>query len=232
MRRFLAVTLLLALGVVALVSWCYAGAVTAVDTAHKVVALTYDDGPNPPHTQALLALLESRGVRATFFLKGANAAAFPVLARQVQRAGHEIGNHGWSHSAMWSLNKTLMRDEVARTADLLHGVTGMRPALFRPPYGIQGPGLRRALAELGLPSILASASGADWEVFEPRAIADAILASVEPGGIILLHDGHGDVDDPRAQDSRAGSVEASAILIDELRSRGYRFVTVGELLAL
>ncbi len=216
----------------AYVSWSYSNTLARVATAEKAVALTYDDGPNPPHTQALLELLEERGARATFFLKGRNVEAFPELAAQVAAAGHEVANHSYHHHAMGSLRKAGMVAELQRTNALIVDATGVEPVLFRPPFGVQGAGLKRALEELGMLSVLADASGADWEVTDPREVADRVLADVGPGSIVLLHDGHGDVDEPREQAGRAHSVAASALIIDELRSRGYRFVTVSELLDL
>ena len=124
-----------------------------------------------------------------------------------------------------------MREELVRTGDVIEKVLGQRPELFRPPYGLQGMGLKMALDELGMPSILMSSHGVDWEETDPDLIASRILESMEPGAIVLLHDGHGDIDDPAAQESRAPSVVATEILIEELKSQGYRFVTVSELMA-
>jgi len=148
------------------------------------VALTYDDGPNPPHTQALLEMLAQYGVTATFFLKGRNVEAFPESVQAVARAGHEIGNHSYSHRPMLSLSQSAMREELVRTSDLIENLLGQRPVLFRPPYGLQGPGLKMAL------------------------------------------------DEPTAQQSRAPSVAATGIVIEELKARGYRFATVSELMSL
>ncbi|MFL3654875.1 MAG: polysaccharide deacetylase family protein [Halioglobus sp.] len=210
----------------------YNGTIVTVPVTEKVVALTYDDGPNPPHTQALLATLERHSVKATFFLKGQNVEAFPEAVRVIAQSGHEIGNHSYSHRPMFSLSKTAMLEELVRTNRLIENLVDYKPALFRPPYGIQGPGLKMALDELDMTSILMSTSGLDWEVTEPKLIASAVVESIEPGSIILLHDGHGDVSDPNAQDSRAASVEATGIIIETLRAQGYRFATVGELIAL
>ena len=92
--------------------------------------------------------------------------------------------------------------------------------------------LKTAIEELGMTSILMSTNGADWKVTDPELIASAVLDSIEPGSIILLHDGHGDVDDPNNQDSRAATVAATGIVIEALQTRGYRFATVGELISM
>ena len=195
-RLFAAMAIVVGL-LCAVMFWSYSDAVVSVPLDEKVVALTYDDGPNPPHTQALLDMLAQHGVRATFFLKGRNVEAFPESVRAVAQAGHEIGNHSYSHRPMLSLSKSSMREELVRTGDLVEHLLGQRPLLFRPPYGLQGPGLKMALDELGMPSILMSSNGADWEETDPRLIASKVLESIQPGAIILLHDGHGDVDEPR-----------------------------------
>lgn len=231
-RKILFVLLALIGSIVALLAWSYQGAIGSVSTDQKVVALTFDDGPNPPHTEALLDLLDSHNVRATFFPKGRNVEAFPELLRAVAERGHEIGNHSVIHRPMLAFGTAGMRDEVEQANQLIEQLIGVRPVLFRPPFGAQGIGLSRALRELGMLSILTSAAGNDWELTDPVRIAQLVLADVEPGGIILLHDGHGDIDDPLAQDSRAPSVAATEIILQTLTSRGYRFVTVGELLEL
>ena len=123
-----------------------------------------------------------------------------------------------------------MREEVVRSNLLIENVLGYQPVLFRPPYGVQGPGLKRTLDELDMISIIMSDHGSDWEVTDPRLIANAVLESVAPGSIVLLHDGHGDVDDPLAQDSRAATVVATGMIIEALKEEGYQFATVGELL--
>jgi len=217
---------------VAVVGWAYKDSISRIPVEEKVIALTYDDGPNPPHTTELLKVLGSRGVKASFFPKARNVEAFPDDLLAVARAGHEIGNHSYYHRPMVDLGRQAMFDEVERANAILTDLLGYRPVLFRPPYGIQGLGLWRSLRSLKMPSILMSASGLDWELTDARQIADHVLADVEPGDIILLHDGHGDVDEPGSQDSRAATVEATALLIDELRAQGYRFVTVSELMAM
>jgi peptidoglycan/xylan/chitin deacetylase (PgdA/CDA1 family) len=232
LRKLFAAMAIVVILLCAVMFWSYSDAVVSVPLDEKVVALTYDDGPNPPHTQALLEMLAQHGVTATFFLKGRNVEAFPESVQAVAQAGHEIGNHSYSHRPMLSLSQSAMREELVRTSDLIENLLGQRPVLFRPPYGLQGPGLKMALDELGMPSILMSSNGTDWEETDPELIANKILESIAPGDIILLHDGHGDVDEPAAQQSRAPSVAATGIVIEELKARGYRFVTVSELIAL
>lgn len=213
-----------------LIVWSYGGVVQRFAVDEKVVVLTFDDGPNPPHTQALLALLYKHQVKATFFLKGRNVEAFPEVARSVALAGHEIGNHSYYHRPMFSFSESAMREELSRTNEIFREQLDIEPVLFRPPYGAQGPGLKLALEDLEMVSILASDHGLDWEETDPERIAGRVLSEIEPGAIILLHDGEGDVDDPQAQNSRGPSVEATGMIIKALRARGFRFATVGQLL--
>ena len=231
-RKLFAASGLILLAIVALLFWSYSGAVARIPVDEKVVALTYDDGPNPPHTEALLDTLAHYGVKATFFLKGRNIEAFPESVISVSEAGHEIGNHSYDHRPMIALREAAMLAELVRTNKLIESLLGYKPVLFRPPFGIQSPGLKMALDILSMRSILMSTNGVDWEVTDPRQIAISVLENIEPGSIILLHDGHGDVEDPLRQDSRAPTVTATGIIVETLTAQGYRFVTVGELLAI
>ena len=228
--RALAILAALLALILGLVFWSYQGTVSQFPDAGKVIALTYDDGPNPPDTQVLLEALEEHGVKATFFLKGRNIEAFPESVRAVVAAGHEVANHSYHHRAMLLASTSEALAEIRRTNDLIEEVVGIRPRVFRPPYGAQGPGLKLALDELGMISILMSDVGNDWELDDPGAIADKVLQSAGPGSVILLHDGHGDVDDPASQNSRAATVEATDIIIRTLKAQGYQFLTVNELL--
>ena len=231
-RTIIAISVAFICAVIAVFLWSYSAAIVTVPVTEKVVALTFDDGPNPPHTQALLDTLDQHSVKATFFLKGHHVEAFPESVRAVAQAGHEIANHSYSHLPMLSFSKSEMLNELVRTNQLIEDLLDYQPDLFRPPYGVQGPGLKMALDELNMTSILISTHGLDWEVNDPELIANTVLESIEPGSIILLHDGHGDVTDPNAQDSRAASVQSTTIIIETLKAQGYRFATVGELIAL
>jgi peptidoglycan/xylan/chitin deacetylase (PgdA/CDA1 family) len=231
-RKTLAVLGLAIAALGAALLWSYSATVAVIPVQEKVVALTFDDGPNPPHTEALLDMLAQHNVKATFFLKGRNIEAFPESVQNVVEGGHEIGNHSYFHKPMISLAESDMLEELVRTNDLIEQYVGEDTTIFRPPFGVQGPGLKMALDTLGMTSVLMSTHGVDWEVSDPQLIADAVLENIEPGSVILLHDGHGDVDDPNAQQSRAPSVEATGIIIETLLAQGYRFETVGDMLAM
>ncbi|HEY3471656.1 MAG TPA: polysaccharide deacetylase family protein [Amycolatopsis sp.] len=150
------------------------------------VALTFDDGPYPETTPGLLAALD--GVRATFFLWGEHAAAHPGLVRDIAAAGHEIGNHSWTHPRLTGLDAGARDQEVRRTQDLLAELTGTRPVLFRPPYGDTDAAVASTIAAHGLTEVLWSVDTRDWD----GAAADEIVAAAaaaEPGGVVLMHEG-------------------------------------------
>lgn len=175
------------------------------------VALTFDDGPYPSTTPALLAALG--GVRATFFLWGEHAAAHPGLVREIAAAGHVIGNHTWTHPHLTGLSPEARDQEVRRTQDLLVSLTGVRPVLFRPPYGDTGPAVAETIAGHGLTEVLWTVDTRDWD----GASADEVEAAaslVEPGGVVLMHEG------------RPATVEAVPRILTALAARGLRPVPV------
>ncbi|MFI6871752.1 polysaccharide deacetylase family protein [Nocardia sp. NPDC050406] len=191
-----------------------------VDTADKVVALTLDDGPTE-HTPEVLRLLAQAAVPATFYLTGSELAAHPEFGAAIAAAGHEIGNHSYSHERMVLTTPGSVRDEVERT-DAEIAKTGYRgPITFRPPFGKKLFALPLYLSRHDRTTVM-------WDV-EPDSgkspTADEIVAEaldqVRPGSIILLHTMYG---------SGAASRAALPRLVSELRARGYTFVTVGELL--
>ncbi len=171
------------------------------------VALTFDDGPYPSTTPALLAALG--GARATFFLWGEHAAAHPDLVRAIAAAGHAIGNHTWTHPRLTTLDAASRDREVRRTQDLLAALTGVRPVLFRPPYGDTGPDVASLVAAQGLTEVLWSVDTRDWAGASTGEIVTAASA-VEPGGVVLLHEG------------RPATVEAVPRLLADLAARGLR----------
>jgi peptidoglycan/xylan/chitin deacetylase (PgdA/CDA1 family) len=187
----------------------------------KVVALTFDDGPWPKTTNDVLYILNRHNVKATFFFLGRNVQNFPDLARRVASSGHAIANHSWSHPYGYH-NPAAAAQEIDHTDATIEQVTGVKSALFRPPGGYLNTGLAAYAAQKKQVVVMWSADSKDYYASSP-AIVSNVLRNIEPGGIILLHDGGGD---------RAKTVAALPILIRELRDRGYEFVTVPELLEL
>lgn len=186
--------------------------------AGRRVALTFDDGPDPQRTPAVLDLLARQGVRATFFVVGARAEAHPELVRRMATEGHVVGNHSYTHSwrfPLRSLGRTV--EELRRTGEVLHRITGRQPRLFRPPFGVTNPTIARAVRRLGLDPMGWSIRSLDTMGQSPERVAARILRRLHPGAVILLHD------------RCAGSERLVGLLVEGLRSRGLEPVTLPEL---
>lgn len=187
----------------------------------KEVALTFDDGPTP-YTAEILDILRERKVKATFFLCGASAEANPELARRIRAEGHSIGNHTYSHPYLHLMSRDAIASEIDRTQEVLERVTGERPTLFRPPFGVRWFPLWPLLKERDIQMILWTARGRDGSL-DPAVIERDLLGSLEPGAILLLHDG--DEAKPAARlGNRAATVKALPAIIDGARAAGYSFV--------
>ena len=190
----------------------------------RSLALTFDDGPGP-HTPAILEILATYHVPATFFQIGANVRRAPDLARAVHAAGHQIGNHSDTHPNFALRPASFIHDEFARAQETILEATGLRPVLLRAPYGVRWFGFRRMQEQLGLLGVMWTSIALDWKLPAP-AIAARVLAQATGGGILCLHDGRGTSPNP---DSRP-TVEALRRIIPALLERGYRFETVSQLL--
>ena len=198
------------------------------DVRERVLALTFDDGPGDV-TPAILDLLREYGARATFFVVAASLAGRENVARRAAAEGHEIGNHTFSHVDPARLSESELREEIVRAADRIADVVGAAPALVRPPFGSQPSRFARVAADLGFgPTVLWSVNPLDWQQPPAHAIVERTLAGVAPGAIVDLHDGFGA---PPGGVERQGTVRAVAELLPVLAERGYRCVTVSELLA-
>ena len=190
-----------------------------VSPKQRVVALTFDDGPWPVFTNRVLGVLKQQNVHATFFMIGRNVQNWPELARRVQSDGHAIGNHTWNHPS----RPRGPLSEIARTDAVMQKELHFKPTLFRPPYGNLTNGLARIARKQGKAVVIWNADSTDWNRAGCGSICSKILRQTRSGGIVLMHDGGG---------NRAATVAALPIVIDTLRARGFRFVTVPELLAL
>jgi len=198
---------------------------TRVAVNEKVVALTFDDGPLPPYTDQLLAALEQLGVRATFFFVGERVALHPATARRVVAAGHEVGNHSYSHPHLYYQSMAFLRDQIEATDRLLRDVGVAGEILFRAPYGESLVGLPCLLRRTGRRHVLFDffPDPPDWHGSAPDLVAASILRQTRPGSIIVLHDGN-----PNAG---VHVVATTRLVVEGLRRRGYRFVSAGELIA-
>jgi peptidoglycan-N-acetylglucosamine deacetylase len=197
--------------------------ITRVNTREKVLALTYDDGPNSPYTDQLMEVLGRFGVKATFFVIGQQAEQATQTIREMQAQGHELGNHSYSHKRLIFTSQSSISAEIDKTDRLLNQFGQKRSILFRAPYGYKRIRLPWILSKLNKTHVLWDVDPRDYQATSAEAIVEPILKQVQPGSIVLLHDGGGD---------RSLTVEATAQIIPKLRERGYRFATVSELLAL
>ncbi|WP_167455378.1 polysaccharide deacetylase family protein [Amycolatopsis kentuckyensis] len=195
--------------------------VDRVDTTDKVVALTFDDGPDPAGTKTILDTLKSRQVPATFFLIGRDIAAHPDLAHDIAAAGHEIGNHSFSHDRMIGVTPSWVADEVEATDALIRttGYTG--EILFRPPNGKKLFALPRYLAEHDRTTITWDVAPDSEGTPDAATVERAVVDQVRPGSIVLLHAMYA---------SREQTRLAIGPILDRLQQRGFRFVTVSQLL--
>ncbi len=192
------------------------------------IALTFDDGPSPPYTHAILDLLRERQVRATFFLCGKNVDRYPEVARRIRQEGHAVGNHTYSHPFLYFRSRHFMAEEIDRAQQSIERAIGERPRFFRPPYGVRWPGLHQVLRERGMRLVNWSDTGYDWK-FGAERIIRAALEHLGPGSIILLHDGL-ETRPPRPVD-QTRTVQALPALIDRARQAGLSFATLDELLS-
>lgn len=207
----------------------YGETITSVNIPRgkKLVALTFDDGPYPPYTQDLLKVLESRQVPATFFVVGNNASRYPEVVRLVGSKGHEIALHAGEHKDLLKLDRAELAGNIAFGKKVLEELTGKPVKYMRPPHGFRDWLVMDEVSKAGLQVVNWSIIPRDWTNPGARVIAERVCKEAKPGAIVLLHDG----DAPFQKASREQTVEATGIIIDELRKQGYEFVTVGELLS-
>ncbi len=192
----------------------------------KRLALTYDDGPNDPHTGRLLDVLARHGVTATFFMIGSCVEKRPDIARAVAAAGHEIGNHTWSHPNLIWCSRGRVKSELERTGKILLDTVGPHSKLFRTPFGGRRPSSLRVVREIGLTPVMWSVSARDWELPTAEAIENQVWGHVRGGDVILMHDGS-----HRGFGwDRANTVAATDALIRRAKNGGYTFCTVGEMM--
>ena len=194
------------------------------DTRRKAVAITFDDGPSES-TPALLDTLREYGAAATFFQCGSNIRRLPDIAREVQAAGHEIGNHSDSHPLCCFRAASFIRDDFARAQQTIQDTLGVTPTLLRAPFGVRWFGYRGMQEKLGLLGVMWTVIGLDWKL-SPADICGRVLSAASNGSIMCLHDGRGCNSRP---DVRA-SLEAVKRILPALLERGLSFETVSQIL--
>jgi peptidoglycan-N-acetylglucosamine deacetylase len=205
--------------------WRAMPALERVDEAGGAAALTFDDGPDPDATPAVLEALEEAGVRATFFMVGEQVMANIELARAVPAGGHEVALHGFEHRPHEELTPQQARDDLARGLGAVEAATGARPRLYRPPYGLFSEASYEACRELELEPVYWSAWGLDHEPLPAERIADLVCRDLVPGLIVVLHDS------PRYayRESARPTAEAIPEIASEARRRGVGLAPLGEL---
>jgi peptidoglycan/xylan/chitin deacetylase (PgdA/CDA1 family) len=193
----------------------------------KQIALTYDDGPNDPHTLKLLDVLAKHDVRATFFMIGRYVQQRPDIARAVAQAGHVIGNHTHTHPLLIFKSVAETRAELLQCRSALQDAIGQHSNLFRPPFGGRRPATLRIAREIGLQPVMWNVTGYDWNAPPAATIERKVERQMSGGDVILLHDGsHRALGADRAQ-----TVIATENLIRRYKDEGWKFVTVEEMQA-
>jgi peptidoglycan-N-acetylglucosamine deacetylase len=188
----------------------------------KVIALTFDDGPWLGSTDEILQILRRNNIKGTFYIIGRNLQMYPQIGQQLVSEGHAIGNHTWSHS-YHRLSPATSAREIENTTSLIYKLTGVKTYLFRPPGGFLNNGPAGYARSKKYAVTLWSADSSDWKRPSVAALVNNVVREATPGGMVLMHDGGGD---------RSGTIKALPIIIAKLRSQGYSFVTVPELLEL
>ncbi len=193
-----------------------------INTQKKVVALTFDDGPDPTYTPLILETLHKNGVPATFFVLGSQVDKFPKIIQWIKKAGHEIGNHGYIHHDLNRLTEQEIYDDIKRAEKTIWLKTGVLPQYYRPPGGVLTHDVMNAVQASGYDIIHWSVDPRDWSLERTASvIAKSVKSHITSGDIVLFHDGG------LNQKQTIGALQE---LITDLKSKGYKFVTISQLL--
>ncbi len=205
----------------------YGRTFTGLIPGTRQIALTYDDGPNDPHTLRLLEVLAKHGAHATFFLIGRYVQQRPDIAREVAKAGHVVGNHTFTHPLLIFKGEAEIRQQLSACRAALEDAIGEHSNLFRPPFGGRRPAVLRVARELGLEPVMWNVTGYDWNAPPAAVIEQKVAKKIRGGDVILLHDGgHKQMGADRSQ-----TVRATDGLLTRYKSEGYDFVRVSDMLA-
>ena len=192
----------------------------------RLLALTYDDGPNDPYTWRLMELLERHQAKATFFVLGRFVQQKPEIARALVSAGHVIGSHTWDHPNLVWTSSAELRRQLQQTRQAILDATGVEPKLFRPPFGGRRPVSLRVVRSAGLQPVMWNVSCHDWDAKSADEIVRRAERQIRGGDVILLHDG----EYHRIGVDRSLSLEASDRILTRYKGEGYGFVTVPEMM--
>ena len=187
----------------------------SADASHKRIALTFDDGPHPEVTKQILELLHQYNAKATFFMLGNRVQYYPSLVRKVRDAGHEIGNHTWTHPVLTKLSAAAIQKEFESTEQAILKAIGQNSTVFRPPYGAINASVRELIP---LTSVNWTIDTLDWKHRDPKQLLPMVKKSLHNNAIVLMHDIH---------QSTADGLEP---VLEYLQSEGYEFVTISEVL--
>jgi peptidoglycan/xylan/chitin deacetylase (PgdA/CDA1 family) len=204
----------------------YGRTFTGLARGARQLGLTYDDGPNDPHTLRLLEVLARHDVHATFFLIGRYVQQCPEVVREIVKAGHVVGNHTFTHPLLIFKSETEIRQEIFQCRAALQDAIGEHSNLFRPPFGGRRPAVLRVVRELGLEPVMWNVTGYDWNAPPASVIERKVGRQVRGGDVILLHDGgHKQMGADRSQ-----TVIATDRMIMRYKAEGYEFVTVPQMM--
>jgi peptidoglycan/xylan/chitin deacetylase (PgdA/CDA1 family) len=204
----------------------YGQTFTGLPRPSHQIALTYDDGPNDPHTLRLMEVLAKHNARATFFLIGRYVEQLPEIVREIVQAGHIVGNHTYTHPLLIFKSEGEIRKELNHCRSALQDAVGDSSSLFRPPFGGRRPAVFRIARELGLQPVMWNVTGYDWNAPPAAVIERKVGRRIRGGNVILLHDGgHKAVGADRSQ-----TVIATDRLITRYKAEGYEFVTIPQMI--
>ena len=190
----------------------------------RLAALTFDDGPDPRHTPAVLDILARERVSAAFFLIGERAEAEPDIARRIAADGHDLGNHTWSHKSLWICSPAETRQQIGRGHHAISAAAGQRPRFFRPPWGMTNLAMFGAVRHLDTPCVLWSVQPEGRRAVSATDLVRRAARATRPGAILDLHDADG------VPGAGARLTQALPALIDVLRGAGYTLVPLRDLL--
>ncbi|SDO12146.1 polysaccharide deacetylase family sporulation protein PdaB [Paenibacillus sp. yr247] len=198
--------------------------ISKIETDHKWIAITFDDGPNPVYTPQILDLLSQYQAKATFFVLGKRVQMYPTIAIREVNEGHEIANHTFDHHFLKNYPARKIIDEIRQTQELIFDLTEQMPHVFRPPGGFYNEELLNSMKEDKLTVVIWSwyQDTKDWRKPGVNKIVNQVISNVHNGDIILFHDLEGDC---------SQTVESLKIILPELQRQGYQFLTVSDLIA-
>ncbi len=189
------------------------------DPGQNNVALTFDDGPNPNHTEKILNILKKYKIKATFFVLGSFAERYPEIIKKIYNQGHTIANHTMSHPMLTRVNQKQLEYQILETNKIIKKITGHTPTCIRPPYGMTNHHIHKYIKSIGMVSINWDLNSFDYKKLGSNKLAHWVLKKSQPGYVILMHDGGGD---------RKQTIKALPIIIEGFQKRGMGFAKICE----